>query len=41
MKDLIEINHSFSFFIGERELAKSKTNRNKFEQKQVCFVIDN
>jgi hypothetical protein len=31
----------FLFFIGERELAKSKTNRNKFEQKQVCFVIDN
>ncbi len=41
MKDLIEINHCFFFFIGERELAKSKTNRNKFEQKQVCFVIDN
>jgi hypothetical protein len=30
------------FLIGERELRKSKTHQNKFEQKQVClFFVDN
>jgi hypothetical protein len=24
---------------GERELVKSKTNKNKFEQKQVCALF--
>ncbi len=24
------------FVLGERELIRSKTNRNKFERKQVC-----
>ncbi len=41
MKDFIQ-KWSCFFLIGERELTKSKTNKNKFEQNQVClFLVDN